>query len=57
MEVADERKHAPPPKPKHALNSELLKGINSASAQMIEVIVTDRMGKKERIKCVPSDTV
>jgi ubiquitin-like protein 5 len=24
---------------------------------MIEVVVNDRLGKKERIKCYPSDTI
>lgn len=30
---------------------------NSAAPIMIEVIVNDRMGRKQRIKCMPSDTI
>jgi len=31
--------------------------INSAAPIMIEVIVNDRMGRKVRVKCYPSDTI
>lgn len=30
---------------------------NSYAPVMIEVVVNDRMGKRQRIKCCPSDTV
>jgi len=32
-------------------------GVTTANPLMIEIIVNDRMGKKERIKCFPNDTV
>lgn len=31
--------------------------ITSAAPKMIEVIVNDRLGKKTRVKCCPSDTI
>ncbi|EGR33753.1 ubiquitin-like protein, putative [Ichthyophthirius multifiliis] len=36
---------------------EKLQGVSSYNPVMIEVIVNDRMGKKERIKCLPTDTI
>lgn len=32
---------------------EKLEGVSSFNPVMIEVIVNDRLGKKERIKCLP----
>jgi len=38
-------------------NKALLRGLNMADAEVIEVIVNDRLGKKEKIKCRVDDTV
>ena len=35
---------------RHAINT-------TGLAVMIEIIVNDRMGRKERVKCMPSDTI
>lgn len=32
-------------------------GITSANPTMIEIVVNDRLGKKEKIKCMPTDTI
>ncbi|KAL4454729.1 hypothetical protein ABPG74_021934 [Tetrahymena malaccensis] len=45
------------PKKPERKGPEKLEGVSSYNPVMIEVIINDRLGKKERIKCLPSDTI